>query len=375
MKIGINATSLNNRPSGAKQRFVGLYGELFRANPNVEYLIYEPRDCRVAGWFAESPNVRAIATPLPSDTRWGRFTGGLGYWRGQLKRDRLSLFETLHLPLLRAPDCPTVLTVHDARPVLPAVPGPIRAFNRFILERALNKADHVVTVSETMKDELLALCPSARVSAIYNGIDPAPFRLSNALRPSPIEGRFLLAVGHFEKRKNYVTLVRAMDRLRRIDPNLKLVIVGKDGGTLRETAAQVVQLGLSTTVRLFHDVNECDLVSLYLRAQMLVFPSAYEGFGIPILEAMAADTAMALSALAVFRELTQDRAIYFDPYDAVGMADSIARLLSSAQRQNEQRHYGATRIADFSFHALAAELARLHTMLVRHGAVDAMAMR
>ena len=60
-RIGINATSLNDRPSGARQRFVGLYGALFRTNPDIDYIIYEPSDCRVAGWFADLPNVRGFA--------------------------------------------------------------------------------------------------------------------------------------------------------------------------------------------------------------------------------------------------------------------------------------------------------------------------
>lgn len=364
MKIGINATSLNDRASGARQRFVGLYGALFRANSDVEYLIYEPRDCCVAGWFAGSDNVRGVATPLPSDARWGRFAGGIGYWRRQLKGDRLSVFETLHLPLLRAPGCPTVLTVHDARPVLRDVPAPKRALNRKILGRALNQADHVVTVSEAMKEELLALAPSARVTAIYNGVDPAPFRSSKSSPPAPLDGPFLLAVGHFERRKNYATLVTAMERLRHRYPDLQLAIVGKDGGTLADTAAQVAQLGLGTTIRLLHDVDDAGLASLYDKALMLVFPSTYEGFGIPILEAMAAGTPMALSHLPVFRELTQDGAAYFDPHDAASMANTIDALLSSAERQDEQRRYGEARIEDFSFPTLAAQLASLHNRLV-----------
>lgn len=373
MKVGINATSLNNRASGARQRFVGLYGELFRANPDVQYLIYEPQDSRVASWFAGLNNVRGVVTPLPSDARWGRFARGLGYWRAQLKRDRLSLFEMLHLPLVRAPECPTILTVHDARPILRDVPAPVRALNRRILGRAVNEADHVVTVSNAMKKELLALAPSARITVIYNGVDPAPFRSLSPSRPVLLEDRFLLTVGHFERRKNYANLVTAMGHLRHRFPDLQLVIVGRDGGTLAETRAQVAHLGLETVTRLLHHVDDGSLASLYDKAVMLVFPSTYEGFGIPILEAMAAGIPMALSDLPVFRELTQDRAAYFDPHDPVRMAETLAGLLNSAERRDEQRCFGTARIEDFYFPALAAELSSLHKKLVGYAASDAVA--
>ena len=364
VRVGINATSLNNRASGARQRFVGLYGALFRLRPDHEFLIYEPTDCRVGEWFADLPNVRAISTPLPSDSRWKRWALGLTYWRRQLARDRLDLFEALHLPLIRAPGCPTILTVHDARPVRVDVPLLRRTLYRRILCQALRGADEVVTVSDTMKSELAGIEPRAVLTTIYNGIDPGSFQDggedARLLRQLSVPDDFLLAVGHFEPRKNYASLIDSMVLLRSRHPDLHLLIVGHDGGSLADTRAQIEALDRSERVLLLTHVDDVSLGALYRAARLLVFPSLYEGFGIPILEAMAAGLPMVLSDLDVFRELTEDKAAYFPAQNPAAMAAAIAQLLDSPSRRQAMADYGRRRVENFSFGALACELDKLH---------------
>lgn len=360
MRVGLNATCFSARPSGARQRFVGLYGALIRRCPDVEFLIYEPADYAVSASFDGVENVRAIAMPELRGNRLGRAIAGLSQWPARLAADKLDLFEQFNLPLVRSPNCPTILTIHDIRSTRRDVPQPGRAIARMVHRQALRAADRVITVSEAMKCELLDLEPSARVTSLYNGVDPAPFRDARGALPLGVARRFLLAVGHFEPRKNYAALVAAMSLLREREPDLGLVIVGKDGGTLGDTRALVAKASLGDRVHLLHDVDDATLAYLYNKALMLVFPSTYEGFGIPVLEAMAAGTPMALSDLTVFRELTQDRAAYFDPCAPASMAEAIAGLLSSPQLQDEQRGYGETRIADFTFPTLADRLAGIH---------------
>jgi hypothetical protein len=87
MKVGLNATCLNARPSGAKQRFEGIYGALFRRLPEVEFVIYEPRDCKIADWFKGQLNVTGCPTPIPSTGQWGKLAAALGYWPKAFKRE------------------------------------------------------------------------------------------------------------------------------------------------------------------------------------------------------------------------------------------------------------------------------------------------
>lgn len=369
MRIGLNATCFNDRPSGANQRFAGIYGALIAHRPDVEFIIYEPVDCQVSRWFGEAPNVVARPTTMPSAHRLGRLIKGMGFWRRALAEDRLDLFETFHLPLVRAARCPTILTVHDARPVLEEVNSAKRAINRRILHRDLRDADHVITVSETMKAELLEISPAAAITSIYNGIDPAALRLGSAFAADvqarlDLPARFILAVGHLESRKNYPRLIEAVARLRRWDEHIGLVIVGNDSGEGAALRRQISALGLQREARLLSGVSRQDLAEIYALSAVVAFPSSYEGFGIPILEAMVAERPVVLSDIPVFRELTQNRGCYFPANDDAAMASGIAALLKDEQRQRELVDYGKGRVRDFSFARLAAEVENVHRMVV-----------
>ena len=366
MRVGLNATCFNDRPSGAKQRFVGIYGALIRRLPDVEFIVYEPADCRVGSWFDGAANVSVRRTPVPSSGRMRRVACGAVYWRKALRGDRLDLFETFHLPLVRAPDCPTILTVHDARPVLKEVPLIKRLPYGWVLRRALRQADHVVTVSDTIKGEIRAIEPSARVTTIYNGIDAARF---TSVEPAAAEAicrrlglppDFLLAVGHLEARKNYPRLLAAIAALRDGGSAPALVIVGNDGGDRAAIEAAIDRHGLGDRVRILSGVSDAELAALYDSCRMVVFPSYYEGFGIPVLEAMAARRPLVLSDIPVFRELTEGRGAYFPLGDSDAMAKVLADMLSDRERQRAWIEYGAGRVRDFAFPNLAAQIGQLY---------------
>lgn len=116
MRVGLNATCFNNRPSGARQRFVGIYGELIKRNPDIEFVIYEPVDCEISPCFDNAANISTRRTPIsPSEgPRLRKVMRAFGYWQPALSNDKLDVFESFNLPLVRAPDCPTILTVRHA---------------------------------------------------------------------------------------------------------------------------------------------------------------------------------------------------------------------------------------------------------------------
>lgn len=366
MRIGLNATCFNDRPSGANQRFAGIYGAVIAGHLDCEFVIYEPEDCPVSRWFRGSPNVTVRRTPLPSTRPMVRTLGGIGYWPRALAQDRLDLFETFHLPLLRAPNCPTILTIHDARPVRSNVSAMKRLMNRQILQSGLRNADHVVTVSETMRQEMLNIEPHASVSVIYNGVDPKPFRnIARAAAESTrakldLPRRFLLAVGHLEERKNYLRLVEAISILRERGSPVDLVIVGNEGGQGPAIEALVERLGLARHVRLLEGISHKELAHLYACCELVVFPSTYEGFGLPLLEAMAARRPVVVSNIPVFGELAEGRLAHFCPFDPNDIAEVIHNVLCDAARQAELVSYGDRRIGDFTFPTLAADLQKLY---------------
>ena len=369
MKIGLNATCFNNRPSGARQRFIGIYSELARRLANTEFVVYEPVDCQVGAWFDEIPNVSARHTPLPSQGRASKFFAGLRYWRSALSGEGFDVFEAFNQPLIKAPTGRTVLTIHDIRRMRPESGGFEKVVYKAVLRSSLKAADQVITVSEAMKEEILAHFPDIPISVVYNGLETGEFsRVSEsdllAVRSNyALPEEFLLSVGHFEERKNHLRLIDCIARLRDQGCSCYLLIVGNDSGELKTIKARVMSSGLSNNVKILTGLSDLEVRCVYKLCSLFVFPSSYEGFGIPILEAMAAGRPMVLSDLPVFREITEDRGVYFQYDNVEAMAFAIEKVLSSKSERSRLVAYGNERVKAFSFHKLAEQIEQLYISL------------
>ncbi len=366
MKIGLNGTCFNDRPSGAKQRFVGIYGALVRRMPEAEFIIYEPRDCSIGKWFDGADNVSVRRTSMPSVGRIQRFIQGLLYWNNALSNQQFNFFEVANLPLVKAPSGRTILTIHDIRGTHFGSELFERAAYRVFFEKSVKTADHIITVSEAMRDEILTLYPGLKISVIYNGLDANIYDqvFENDMTEVQIKyelpEEFILAVGHFEKRKNYLRLIEAISLLRDRGRPCNLVIVGNNSGQRQKIIDLVKSEGLSPYVTLLSGLSDLEVRCIYKLCQLFVFPSSYEGFGIPILEAMAAKCPMVLSDIPVFREITQNRGVYF-PHDNVElMATSIEHVLSSSNERQRLIEYGKKRVRDFNFNRLAEQVESLY---------------
>lgn len=366
LRIGLNATCFTERPSGANQRFRQLLGALIRRRPDWHFIIYEPRDVRVAAWFAPCPNVEARVTPLPAEGRIARFVAGLGYWRSALRADRLDLFESFHLPAVIAPDCPTLLTIHDLRPVRPDAGVTERLIAAPVLHHALGRARLTLAVSDTVAEELRAFHPGARVRRLYNGVNPEDLAhpgdaaCAAARARWALPERFVLGVGHLEPRKNFAQAVAAIAALRAEGRDVPLVLVGNPGGTEAALKAAITCHGLGAEVRLLSGVGGDDLRAMYHLADLLLFPSAYEGFGIPLVEAMAAGLPIAASDTPVFRELAAGAARFFALGDPQGTAAAIAMLWDDPAERAALAEAGRAKLARHDFAVLAEELAAIY---------------
>ena len=369
MKIGLNATCLNNRPSGAKQRFVGIYGELFKRLPEAEFIVYEPADCKLGSWFDGSPNLSFRRTPLPSEGRIRKFLGGLGYWSAALSKEEFDIFENFSQPLVKAPSGKTLLTIHDVRRIHSDWSGWERMAYKATLARDLLVADHVITVSQAMKKEILDFDPGASISVIYNGLEASEF---NAVTHADMQAtrqkyklpmEFLLAVGHHEKRKNYLRLINSIARLRDRGSAPSLVIVGNDSGEGSEIAKLIASENLSGHVKILSGLSDLEVRCAFKLCSLHVFSSSYEGFGIPILEAMAAGSPMVLSDIPVFREITQNQCVYFSHNDPDAIALAIEKVLASSSESKRQIKFGYERVKQFNFTSLAEQLANLYKTL------------
>jgi len=377
LKIGVNATCINNKPTGARQRFLGIYGELIKRLPEAKFVIYEPLDCRVGDWFGGAPNVSVRCTPLPSEGRARKFINGLRYWNSALSQERFDIFEGLNLPLVKAPTGRTLLTIHDIRGTRIDAGILERAANGIFLRRSLKSADHIITVSEAMKKEILQVFPNLPISVIYNGLDIQGFDnvfeidQQAVRRKYDLPAEFILAVGHLERRKNYLNLVDAMAQLRDRGHSFNLIIVGndrggRDRGEREAIEAKINATGLSGSIKILRDLNDFEVQCVYKLCKLFVFPSSYEGFGIPILEAMAAGRPMVLSDIPAFREITESKGIYFAHDDTKAMASAIEKVLSSSSDRARLIQYGNERVNAFTFKNLAKQLEGIYRSLVTY---------
>lgn len=366
MKIGLNATCFNERPSGAKQRFIGIYSELIASMPNDQFFIYEPSDCTVSGWFSNFENVLGIKAPFKSTkASLLKIIQANSYWDLELSKREFSIFERFNMPVVRAPLCSNLMTIHDVRWLSSG-----NLIKRFLykeyIEHSLKAADCILTVSESMKREILTHFPFLSINVVNNGIDIARFKnvsvnlLNEFKNKYSLPEEFILSVGHLEPRKNYVRLFHAIALLQDRGICVPLVIIGNDSGEREQLIKLSIELGIGNKVYMLDGLSDEEVVCAYQLSILFVFASEYEGFGIPILEAMASKCPMVLSNIPVFREITEGYALYFS-YDNVDeMANVIQIGLESRQYREAIIEYGSNRVSNFQFEVVAKQLRNIY---------------
>jgi glycosyltransferase involved in cell wall biosynthesis len=287
------------------------------------------------------------------------------YWPRTLGKQH-NIFEVFNLPLIKAPTGQTLLTIHDIRRLRLKYGILERALFKMVLGRSLKAADHVVTVSEAMKEEILTFYPGTPISVIYNGLDidefnsVSEFDLVTVRHKYKLPQEFALAVGHLESRKNYLRLLDAIAYLRDRGRSCPLVIVGNDNGYREVIERKVASRKLSDCVKILSGLGDQELRCMYKLCSLFVFASSYEGFGIPILEAMAASRPMVLSDIPVFREITQDKGFYFCHNDIEAIAFAMEQVLSISSERARLVQYGNERVQSFGFRVLAEKVERVY---------------
>ncbi len=318
---------------------------------------------------------------LPTDTV------ALGYkpwrmlvWAGQLAGvpfNRLlpgaTLFHATEHLLLPLRNVPTVLTVHDL--IFRHLPEHHKRLNRWYLNATLplycRRADHIIAVSEATRRDLITSygLPPEKVTVIHEAADPRfspqPEKALQAVRAHyGLPEQFLLYVGTIEPRKNLLRLLRVWAPLYLAGEVPPLVIVGKRGWLSDDFFAALEESPAREGVILTGYVLDMDLPLLYAAATAFVFPSLYEGFGLPPLEAMSSGTPVACSNVSSLPEVVGDAALCFDPTDDEALAHSLRRIVHDEPLRAELRERGLTRAAIFSWKRAAQETWAIYQRLL-----------
>ena len=361
LRIGVACFASDGGRSGIGQYLVNVVRRLPVLAPSDEFVRFAPR--RDAGlWEGLEPRVTVeyvadrFDSPVPS----------LLWHAAMLPRQvRAHRCDVVFLPagnrrLGVAYGAPSVATVHDLSQL--HVPQKYDAarmvYATRVLPALIGRQDRVVTVSSSTRADVIErtrITPD-RVSVVPNGVDLSRYTTRNTAAAARVTARlgldqpYLLYVARLEHPgKNHVTLLEAFAQLKASGVPHKLVLAGPRWSGAEAIDAAVARLGLAGRVVFTGFVDGDDLPGLYLGAAGFVFPSLYEGFGIPLLEAMASGTPCAVANVSSLPEVAGDAALLFDPHDPDDIAQAMHRLLTDDVLRARLRARGLKRCAEFTW--------------------------
>lgn len=373
MKIAIDATSIPPQPAGAGVYAIELVRALAgRGGRRDGYAVFSRGawfDDITAGrrdWRVE--RVRAPSRPRRSAWEQTRLPA-------RLRALGIDVLHSTHHTLPLAPmRCRRVVTVHDVTFFrIPARYPPLRRLYMQASTRlAAAVADAIIVPSAVVRDDALRALgvAAAKVHVVYEAPAPrfAPIRKDDAAtiaRAYGIEAPYILSVGSLEPGKNRARLIRALHALRAEGFGQRLVIVGQRAWRYAEEVALVRELGLQDCVIFPGYVRGEHLPALYAAADAFALPALYEGFGLPVVEAMACGTPVLTSNTGATAEIAADGALLVDPLSVAAIRDGLRSLLSDAALRDDLHVRGLKRAAEFSWERAADETRAVYERVAR----------
>ncbi len=277
---------------------------------------------------------------------------GSRFCRARAKQTSLVHFPHYNVPWFLPSN--SVVTIHDLTHFqFPQHFGRRRVWLAFrLLKRAVQQAGHLIAVSQSTREALETFLPEAKgkTTVIYHGVVdhfcPLPAEITEEFKRTTNLGRFLLYVGNAKPHKNLPRLLQAFAQVRARFQHVELVLLGVEPSAL---------LNRMEGIRIYPNVLEAHLVRWYNASEALISPSLTEGFGLPVLEAMACGTPVIASNVASLPEVVGDAALLVNPEDVEAFAQAIEQLLSDQERRHALREKGLKRARNFTWTEAAAQ--------------------
>lgn len=355
-RIGLDARMVDRSASGLGRYARELVRRLPALAPDADFVVFK-RAVLARERLSDAPNVTEVVVPGLLDHPVSLVTAPL------IEREALDLYHSLHHfvpPGLVGPR--VVMTLHDLIWVehadltfAGAWAWPKARANQLYgtatMWHALRRADHVVSISAWSRDRAMARfrVPADRFTVVHHGVDHARFAGDPA--PEPPDP-MLLSLGNSKPYKNLPTLLEAFARVAAADPHVTLVLVGR-GDSVPELRRQARRLRIADRVHWTGMVDDAEVLRLLRTARALVFPSLIEGFGFPLVEAMAAGCPVVTSSIPVIEEVVGDAALRVPPTDAAALADAMTRVLGDAALRASLRERGKERAGRFQWQQAA----------------------
>ena len=353
MRIAIDARKLRDFGIGTYIRNILI--ELSRLDRDTEYVVLcRPDDVESGDVLGR--NFRMVPETAPTYSVAEQFKIPLS-----LAREGVKLVHEPHYVLPPLLQCRSVVTIHDCIHLMfpEYLPNRLAYFYaKSSMWAASRKSDRILTVSEASKRDILRFfdVPPEKVAVIYNAIDerflaPAnPERMDLIKKRYQLDHPFVLYVGNIKPHKNIERLIASFGKAReQCDDNLKLIIIGDEISKYPGMRQQVHRHKLDKHVRFLGFQPMETLAAFYRLARAFVFPSLYEGFGLPPLEAMACGTPVVTSNVSSLPEVAGGAALLVDPYDEEAIAAGIVRAVTDDTLRNELIELGRQRARTFSW--------------------------
>lgn len=376
MKIGYDAkrANANNTGLGNYSRFVISALSLYA--PQNNYLLYLPKRRHNHEYESLLTDHPMLGERLPSKPIWRGVLSSL--WRtlnigADLKREGVEIFHGLsnEIPIgLAKRGIKSVVTIHDL--IFLRLPEGYRPLDRWIynlkFRYACRHADHIIAVSECTKRDIIEIysIDPDKISVIYQGCAPhftpthTPSQHAEIRERYSLPARYLLNVGTLESRKNLMLCVKTLEHL---DSDIHLVACGRATPYTEHVMRYAAERGLQERVHLIHNTQYLDLPHLYQMAEVSLYPSYYEGFGIPIIESLSCGTPVVAATGSCLEEAGGDAALYVAPDDAVGCAAAVRRFLEDGAFREAATLRGLRYVERFSKERIASDIAELYKEL------------
>lgn len=372
-RIGFDAKRLFNNFTGLGNYSRTLLKNLADYYPEYAYFLFTPKVRRngETQFFLNSP-LYSVYQPKPGQRILWRSRRILG----ALRKHRIELYHGLshELPLgIRSAGIPSIVTIHDL--IFKHFPRQYPFFDRqvydFKFRYACRNADRIIAISESTKRDIVEFydIPPEKVTVIYQSCherfiqERSQKTIEAVLRKYQLPQDYFLFVGSLIERKNLLGAVKALGMLPQ-DLRLPLVIVGQGGAYRNQVVQYAKHRGLEHLLR-FIQPAFADLPALYQQADVFLYPSYYEGFGIPILEALFSETPVITSRVSSLPEAAGDAAILIDPAEAEEIATGIQRVLTDADLRQAMVAKGLAHAQRFRGEALTQQLMGVYQDFLR----------
>lgn len=354
MKIGFDGKRAANNLTGLGNYSRSLIEHLANGFPQNQYFIYTPK---AKANILKLPLFKKenIFLKLPQKAKFLWRSFGVKH---QLLKDRIDLFHGLSYEIpfgLKKTKIKSIVTIHDL--IFLRKPQYYEPIDRLIYDYkskyACKNADQIIAISEKTKQDIIELynISPAKIEVIYQSCDDSFKVAASTTRKEEVRlkyalpDEYLLSVGTIEPRKNILAIVKAMPK---INTKFKLIIIGKEKPYANKVKLEIEKLGLADRVIFLKDIPFKDLPSIYQMASLFVLPSYYEGFGIPIIEALYSKVPVVAATGSCLEEAGGPNSLYVNPDDFEGFATAINGVLADSWLQQEIKEKGLQYVQSFN---------------------------